>query len=205
MPYDPNISSTAEYFAEMRRVAQRVPQRSIERLVGCLLHAYEQERMVFLFGNGGSAALASHFACDLGKGTADCVNGRRFRVLALTDNIPVMTAWANDSSYEHVFAEQLSNLVRKHDVALGISGSGNSQNVLNALEVASAAGAVTLGITGFLGGKMRSLCKVCVVIPSDNMQIIEDLHLVVAHSVFTMLRQRLRALQPDRAVLLKTA
>ncbi len=198
MPYDANISTTTAYFDEMRRVAQRVWQPDIEQLVACLLCAYEHERVVYLFGNGGSAALASHFACDLGKGTADCVNGRRFRVLALTDNIPVMTAWANDSSYEHIFAEQLTNLVRKNDVAFGISGSGNSINVLNALQVAAAAGAVTLGITGFRGGKMKALCKVCVVIPSDNMQIIEDLHLVVAHSVFTILRQRLRALEEGR-------
>jgi len=139
---------------------------------------------VYLFGNGGSASLASHFACDLGKGTAYLNGGKRFRVLALTDNIPVITAWANDASYEDIFSEQLKSFVQPGDIAFAISGSGNSKNVLKGLAVAREAGALAIGISGFQGGKMKSLCDLCVVVPSSNMQVIEDLHVAMAHSIF---------------------
>jgi D-sedoheptulose 7-phosphate isomerase len=179
------------YFDGLSRVVELLPFQAIENIGDVLMHAYEEERTIFLFGNGGSAALASHFACDLGKGTA---NGtpKRFRVLALTDNVPLMTAWANDSKYEDIFVEQMSNFIRPQDVAFAISGSGNSPNVLAALRAARHAGAVTVGLTGFQGGQMKTLCDVCVVVPSDNMQIIEDLHLCVAHSLFTALRHNLQ-------------
>jgi D-sedoheptulose 7-phosphate isomerase len=102
-----------------------------------------------------------------------------------------MTAWANDSTYDMVFAEQLRNFISPMDVAFAISGSGNSPNVLRALEVAREAGAFTMGLTGFQGGKMKNLCDLCIIIPSENMQIIEDFHLSVAHALFSVIRQRL--------------
>jgi D-sedoheptulose 7-phosphate isomerase len=173
-------------------VLRSLPFALIDRVAEALWHAYLEDRAVYVFGNGGSAALASHCACDLGKGTV--INGnRRFRVLALTDNVPLMTAWANDACYDDVFAEQLTPLINKRDVALAISGSGNSPNVLKALHVAREAGAVTIGLTGFEGGKMKPLCDLCVIIPSDNMQVIEDLHVSVSHSVFVSLRSRMSA------------
>ena len=174
---------------------QRLPLAQVEAVSEVLLRAYETQRTIFVFGNGGSAALASHFACDLGKGTA---NGslKRFRVMALTDNIPLMTAWANDSDYESIFAEQLANFVTAGDVAFAISGSGNSPNVLKALKVAKQAGGITAGLTGFAGGRMLALCDAAIVVPSDNMQIIEDLHLSIAHSLFTCLRSRLNQHAP---------
>jgi D-sedoheptulose 7-phosphate isomerase len=114
------------------------------------------------------------------------LNGsKRFRAIALTDNLPLITAWANDTSYDDVFAEQLRSLAIVGDVALAISGSGNSGNVLRALEVARSSGCTTMGITGYSGGKMKALCDYCVVVPSDNMQIIEDFHLSVCHALFT--------------------
>jgi D-sedoheptulose 7-phosphate isomerase len=180
-----------EYFDELQRVASNLSHEGIDRLVDTLMKAYESERIVYTFGNGGSAALASHFACDLGKGTAYCNGGKRFRVLALTDNIPTLTAWANDASYEDVFSEQLRNFVRAEDVAFAISGSGNSKNVLNALHVAREAGATTVGIGGFQGGHMKDLCDVCVIVPSNNMQIIEDLHLAMVHSIFRIVSGRI--------------
>lgn len=183
----PVISNAAAYFAELARVLHRLPYATIDHITARLARAYEENRTVFLFGNGGSAALASHSACDLGKGTA--VKGkRRFRVLALTDNIPVMTAWANDTRYEDIFAEQLLNFVQRDDIALAISGSGNSPNVLNGLRVAKEAGAYTIGLTGYQGGKLKALCDLCVIVPSDNMQFIEDMHNCIAHSIFTSLR-----------------
>src|ERR1700683_3598925 len=115
--------------------------------------------MIDFFWNGGSAALDSHFVCDLGKGTIDG-SRKRVRVLALTDNVPLMTAWANDSRYEDIFAEQLANFVRKYDIAFAISGSGNSQNVLNALELAREAEATTIGLAGSSGGREKGLCDV---------------------------------------------
>jgi D-sedoheptulose 7-phosphate isomerase len=177
------------YFDCLAQTAKRLPLETIERIAGILLSAYHAGQMIYLFGNGGSAALASHFACDLGKGTVNG-HGKRFRVLALTDNVPLMTAWANDSRYDDIFAEQLVNLVRPDDVALAISGSGNSPNVLRALQVAREAGAITVGLTGFQGGKMKELCDVCMIVPSDNMQIIEDLHVCAAHALFTSIRNR---------------
>jgi len=128
-------------------------------------------------------------ACDLAKGT---VNGskKRFRAMSLTSNEAMMTAWANDSNYHDIFAEQLANFVAPGDVAFAISCSGNSANVLNALRVARQARATTVGLAGFQGGKMKELCDHCLIVPSDNMQIIEDLHLCAAHAVFTAVRRK---------------
>jgi D-sedoheptulose 7-phosphate isomerase len=188
----PQVRTAMQYFQQYSEIVPILPYDAIEKATGELLRGYDNGRCVFLFGNGGSAALASHFACDLSKGTVLNGNGhKRFRVLALTDNLPLVTAWANDTSYDQVFAEQLRNFVSAGDVVFAISGSGNSPNVLHALMVSRDAGAFNIGLTGFQGGKMRDLCDVCIVIPSENMQIIEDLHVSVAHAVFSVIRQRL--------------
>lgn len=184
------ISDVSSYFKQLSLTIEGLPLKAMNEMIETILQAYDSGHMIFLFGNGGSAALASHFACDLGKGTVNG-NGKRFRALALTDNIPLMTAWANDAQYEDIFAQQLSNFVGPGDIAFAISGSGNSPNVLRALKVAREAGAITLGITGFQGGKMRELCDQCMIVPCDNMQIIEDLHLCTTHALFTVIRQRL--------------
>lgn len=184
------VLDARQYFEELRRVAALVSHDVIDQIAAIVLGAFESERTVYIFGNGGSAALASHFACDLGKGTAHCNGGKRLRVLALTDNVPTLTAWANDLSYEDAFSEQLRNFVQAQDVAFAISGSGNSKNVLNALQVARETGATTVGISGFEGGKMKALCDVCAIVPSNNMQIIEDLHLAMAHSIFRIVHSR---------------
>jgi len=186
------VASCKKYFLDIESVLRRLPFPVIDRVTEALWHAYLEDGTVYVFGNGGSAALASHCACDLGKGTVVNSN-RRFRVIALTDNVPLMTAWANDACYDDIFAEQLAPLIDKADIALAISGSGNSPNVLKGLHVARQAGAFTIGLTGFQGGRMKPLCDLCVIIPSENMQVIEDLHLSVSHSVFTSLRARMRA------------
>jgi D-sedoheptulose 7-phosphate isomerase len=183
------IASVESYFRLLSTTAGQLPFEAIEGVAATLVQAYESERTIYLFGNGGSAALASHMACDLGKGT---VNGskKRFRVMSLTSNEAMMTAWANDSTYHDIFAEQLANFVAPGDVAFAISCSGNSANVLNALRVARQAQAMTVGLAGFQGGKMKELCDQCLIVPSDNMQIIEDLHLCAAHAVFTAVRRK---------------
>lgn len=188
------IHDAASYFSILKRSASRLSWDTIDSIAGILFRAYEEEKTAFVFGNGGSAALASHLACDLFKGTWIRQAGqKRFRVAALTDNIPVLTAWANDSCYDEVFAEQLRGVIQAGDVAVAISCSGNSPNVLRALEVAREAGATTVGLGGFEGGLMKSLCDTALIVPSENMQIIEDLHLSVAHCLFTLIRNRIFA------------
>ena len=185
-----SISNCRTYFELLSKTIDSLPFESVDRITATLIQAYEQERTILLFGNGGSAALASHIACDLGKGT---VNGtrKRFRVIALTDNVPLITAWANDSKYEDIFAQQLANFASPGDIAFAISASGNSPNVLQALRVAKDIGSTTIGITGFSGGRMLALCDECIVVPCDNMQIIEDLHTCIAHSLFTCIRSKI--------------
>jgi D-sedoheptulose 7-phosphate isomerase len=186
----PSARTPQEYFSAYQEMVANLPYQQIDRAIGEIMSAYERGANIFTIGNGGSAALASHFACDLAKGTVVSENGeKRFRVIALTDNIPLMTAWANDHGYEQVFAQQLQNLLVPGDLAFAISGSGNSPNVLRGLEMARGHGARTVGLTGFEGGKMKNLCDVCVVLPSNNMQIIEDFHLSVTHAISSVIRR----------------
>jgi D-sedoheptulose 7-phosphate isomerase len=172
-------------------VIDRLDTNVVDRLVEAIWSGYLHSRTVFLFGNGGSAALASHLACDLGKGT---INGlrKRLRAVCLSDNVPMMTAWANDLNYQEVYAEQLRNLIEPGDVAVAISGSGNSMNVVRGLEVAREAGATTMVLTGYDGGRVKSIADICLIVPSDNMQHIEDAHLCVAHAIFTSVRHRMK-------------
>lgn len=182
-----------EYYAAHQRVVANLPYRDIDAAIAEILSARERDANIFIVGNGGSAALASHFACDLGKGTLiDHNNGqKRFRVISLTDNIPLITAWANDHGYEHIFEQQLQNLMVSGDLVFAISGSGSSLNVLRAMDLAKAYGARTVGLTGFEGGKLKDRCDVCVILPSDNMQIIEDFQLSVTHAISSVIRRRM--------------
>jgi D-sedoheptulose 7-phosphate isomerase len=179
------------YLDELRAALDLLDLPTIARVIAVLLRAYRAGATVFILGNGGSAATASHFACDLGKGVR-AAGGGRFRVIALTDNVPLLTAWANDTSYERVFAEQLENLVRQGDVVVGISGSGNSPNVLRAMELARERGAVTVGFTGF-GGRLRPLCDACILVPVGRIEQIEDVHLALQHLICSALRGILAA------------
>lgn len=159
----------------------------IARIVPILLEARAADRTIYFFGNGGSASTASHFVCDIGKATIRG-EGQRFRCVALVDNVESLTAWANDAEYARVFAEQLRTLAHPGDVAFGISGSGNSPNVLKAMEVAKGLGLRTIGLTGMGGGKLKGLVEVPVVVPSNNMQHIEDVHLLIGHLLTSYLR-----------------
>jgi D-sedoheptulose 7-phosphate isomerase len=199
-----NEFDVPSYLEELSATIRKLPLPAIDRLVRVFFEAYQSGRTIFLFGNGGSAALASHMACDLGKGTAPAA-GRRLRAVALTDNVALITAWANDARYEAIFAEQLENLLHPGDVACAISASGNSPNIIAALSYARQAGAATAGITGFQGGKMKSLCEACVVVPSDNMQIIEDLHVSISHAVFRVLRHEIQEANLARTAMAMTS
>lgn len=184
------MSNIQRYLEEVQCTLAALPLERIQEVVDVLLSANRAGSTVFTLGNGGSAATASHFACDLAKGTIvpDCP---RFRVIALTDNIPLMTAWSNDVSYEDVFTEQLTGLIERGDIVVAFSGSGNSPNVLRAVELARRAGGITIGFTGFSGGKLSSLVDVSVTVPNNCMEQIEDVHIVLCHLIATVLREQL--------------
>lgn len=188
----PQESSVQDYFQALGQIIPRLPYQAIEEIITAIMKAAGEGRTIFVFGNGGGAATASHIACDLNKGTITSDDSRRLKVMAFTDNVPMLTAWANDAGYEHVFSEQLKNFIQPGDVVLAISASGNSKNVIRALETARQAGAVTVGLCGYNGGKMKPLCKICAIVPADHMQMIEDLQHAMAHSIFLAVRERLR-------------
>lgn len=193
-----SASDYARYLSDLKIVVANLPLEETKRAADILFKAYQNDRSVFLFGNGGSAALASHLATDLGKGThfpgpPALKNIRRFKAISLADNIPMMTAWSNDLSYEQVFAGQMENLIRARDVAIGISSSGNSPNVLRGLELARRVGAINIGLTGCGGGKMKDLLDCPIIVPSNHMQHVEDAHLILAHLIFLDLKARIGA------------
>jgi D-sedoheptulose 7-phosphate isomerase len=176
------------YLEDLKGLLGRLPVSSIEDVISTLLYARFNRKQVIIMGNGGSAATASHFACDLGKGTLR-PGLPRFRVIALTDNMSLFSALANDFGYDQVFCEQLKSLIQPGDVAIGISGSGNSANVLNAILAARELGAITIGFVGFDGGRLKSMVDRCVHVPCDCMEQVEDVHLILEHLISTCLRQ----------------
>jgi len=182
------MDNVERYIFDLRESLAQLPLDVIREIIGTLQHARLHHRQVFIMGNGGSASTASHFTCDLSKNTV-MADRPRFRVIALTDNLFMLSAYGNDMGYESVFAEQLANLVNPGDIVIAISGSGNSPNVLRAVERARKMGAATIGFTGFEGGKLRDLVDVPLVVPSHCMEQIEDLHQMLAHLICCCLRQ----------------
>ena len=176
------------YLALLKETLDRLDRAEIDGLASLFLDAYERNATIFVCGNGGSANTASHMACDLNKGACDG-HGKRLRVHALTDNIATIMAYANDVSYEDIFVEQLRNFLNPGDVVVGISGSGNSRNVLRAIELANERGNVTVGITGFDGGALKRLARQNVHVAVDDMQVAEDVHLVLNHLLMQILRE----------------
>ena len=191
-PESPLQMTLRDYWNEVADVAAKIELESLEQAALMLLACQARGRVVFVVGNGGSAATASHFACDLAKGT------RRdgpptFHVVSLTDNVPLLTAWANDNGYDRVFAEQLQTLAHPGDVLVVISASGNSPNVIAAVETARTRGMGVVGLTGRSGGCLAKLVDVVVYVPSDRIEVVEDAHLVAAHSLCVTVRERLAA------------
>ena len=185
----------SEYFEELKEIFERIDKKDIEDITDAIYNAYINNRTIFILGNGGSASTASHFACDLGKGTLSRVydsNERRFRVVSLTDNVSTITAYANDLSFDDIFIQQLRNLVHKGDVVIAITGSGNSKNVIKAVKYAREQGAITIGMLGFDGGKVKKFLDKHVIIPSDHYGRIEDVHLILEHAITDYLRTKIR-------------
>ncbi|MFZ0544592.1 MAG: SIS domain-containing protein, partial [Candidatus Promineifilaceae bacterium] len=172
----------------MHQILDNLPTAKIENVISILHQARLDNKQVFIMGNGGSASTASHFVCDLAKNTRD--NGRpHFRVIGLTDNMASFSAYANDEGYENVFAQQLANLVQSGDIVIAISTSGNSQNVIRAVELAAQRKAQTIGFTGFTGGILGELVDLNVHIRSDSIERVEDVHLMLEHMICVALRQ----------------
>ena len=165
--------------------------RRIEALGDILYRAYQNRKQVFVIGNGGSAATASHMACDLGKNTIKA-NVPRFRIMSLTDNTPLLSALANDVGYSFVFAEQLVNLVQPGDVLVAISASGNSPNVVEAMRYSRARGATVVALLGFDGGEAAELADEHIVVPSEDYGIVEDIHLILNHALVGYFQERLQ-------------
>lgn len=174
----------------MAEIISNIPSDAVDDLVQTIKCAYEGGKQVMICGNGGSASTASHLACDLQKGIG-CLTDRKFRVIALTDALPIITAWANDSEYSNIFAEQVSTWADPGDVLIAISGSGNSPNVLKAVEAAKARGVKTIGLSGIGGGKLAKMADISLVVASNNMQQVEDVHVVLAHLIYTCLHKEI--------------
>jgi D-sedoheptulose 7-phosphate isomerase len=186
---------TKSFLARVAQELQRIDPAQVKALADAMYDCYQNGRFIFLIGNGGSGSNASHFCEDVGKGTLrredyDNDKKKRFRILSLTDNTPYILAWGNDEGFERVFVEQLKNLAGPGDLLVAISGSGNSPNILKAVEWANAHGMKTFGCTGFSGGKLRTLAQQGLHVALDDMGIVESIHLTAFHWVVDDLHRR---------------
>ena len=182
------------FFDEIRRCIEEIDIDQIEKIADVLHVAWKNDRQVFILGNGGSASQASHMAADISKNTLGRVYDpriKRFKIMALTDNVSLMTAYANDVGYEEVFSQQMRNLVNEHDVLIVITGSGNSPNVLKAVEYAQEVNATTIGLLGFDGGKVKKMLDYEITVKSDNYGVIESVHPAIHHLLVLYFRQKL--------------
>jgi D-sedoheptulose 7-phosphate isomerase len=183
------------YITSVSSTFENLNKSEIFNFIDLLENAYNNDKFVFVIGNGGSAANASHFAQDLAKGTKLNVNqAKRLKALSLTDNLPFITAQGNDEGYESIFVEQLKTYAKSGDYLVAISGSGNSPNILKAIEWANENGVTTIGITGFDGGKLRKLAKHSVNVNYFEMCTAEIIHSFVFHYIILELRERLKKL-----------
>lgn len=182
-----------EYLRQVAGALLALPRHELEAIDEVLWETYARDGTILVCGNGGSAATASHFVCDLAKWTArpGC---RRVRALALTDNVPTLTAWSNDQGYEHVFVEQLCAHYRPGDTLVTISGSGNSPNVLRATAWANRMGAPTIGLVGFDGGELARTARHTLRVENYSMPQIEDVHMALCHALAVHLGTRIERL-----------
>ena len=184
------------YLTDLKGVLDRLPLDVLDKLFAVIENAHAAGKQIFVIGNGGSAATASHMMNDLNKGTLGHKGDapwKRFKVIALTDNVSLLTAWANDTDYNTVFSEPLKNLANRGDVLLCISASGNSPNIIAAVEVAKEMGLKVLGFGGFTGGKLAKMADVCLVVPSDGYGPVEDVHMILDHILTGYLYEKLKA------------
>ncbi len=179
------------YFKEIQEILSVIDTKKIKGLVKKINEIKNTKNTIYIIGNGGSASTASHWVCDLIKGTIKDYNSNRnrLRTIALADNVATISAYANDISYDEIFSQQLRNLINKNDLLIAMSGSGKSRNIINAVEIAKEHGAYTFGLLGGKGGSLASKCDDSLIVPSKNYGIIEDVHLMVGHLVTLLLKE----------------
>ncbi|MCI8752622.1 MAG: SIS domain-containing protein [Lachnospiraceae bacterium] len=180
------IGKLQQYLNEEIRIIQSLDLNLVNTVMNILEEARLSNKNIYICGNGGSAATASHFCCDFNKGISE-KQEQKYRFKCLSDNVPVMTAIANDISYEEIFRFQLKNEMSPKDIFIGISGSGNSKNVINAMEYAKEIGGVTIAVVGYNGGKMKDIADYNIHVNIDNMQISEDVHIILNHMMMYVL------------------
>lgn len=185
MDYSEQINN---YFNRIKQAIDNVNKGSISNFISLMKDASKQQRKIYIFGNGGSASTASHFACDFNKG----LKSMGFNVESLCDNVATLLAIANDINYEDIFSEQLKGKITDNDIVIGISGSGNSKNVIKALQLANSIGADTVGITGYNGGEIAKMVTLSVNFPILDMQISEDCHLILNHMTMQILKEEMK-------------
>lgn len=179
-----------KYKNDLNLAINIIGKKELEFFFQSLMYSYNNNKKVIILGNGGSAATASHFACDLGKGSS--LEGlKRFKVISLTDNLPLITAISNDLSYDEVFKYQLENILEEDDLVIGISASGNSENVVSAFEFAKSKSARTFALIGFSGGRLKDLSDKFIHVNSSNYGIVEDIHLMLEHVITQYIRSYL--------------
>lgn len=186
------MKAITNYFSDIEKMLQDISLVQLQRILFLLEQAYYSNQRIFIMGNGGSAATASHFALDLSKNTI-AAGAPRLKALSLTDQTPLITAWSNDTAYDHIFVEQLASLIEPGDIVIGISASGNSRNVINALCFAKQSKAVTIGLLGAHGGKMKEMVDAYVLVPGQNIEQEEDAHMICAHVITRHMREIVRS------------
>lgn len=184
------------YLTEVAALLLEISATEIDAAIELFWDNYRNRRRLVFCGNGGSASTASHLPADFQKNMF-LFGGAPWECLSLGDSLPLLTAWSNDTSYAEVFAGQARTWLRPGDLLVAISGSGNSPNILAAVEAAHEAGATTLGWSGFDGGRLAALAQHTIVVPKHNMQMVEDAHLVIGHLIYSALRDRLLAETPS--------
>jgi D-sedoheptulose 7-phosphate isomerase len=186
------VESISSYFSELEQMMRAISLPDLRKVLDILEEAYHHGRLIFIMGNGGSAATASHFALDLAKNTI-MPGTPRLKAISLTDHVPLITAWSNDTHYEHIFAEQLTNMIEPGDVVIGISASGNSPNVINAMKLAQQNRAATVGLLGATGGQLKHLVDAYILAPGQNIEQEEDAHMILAHVITRHMREVVRS------------
>lgn len=185
--------SINNYFDRLKGAIDKLDRRELSTFINTLLTARDNDKHIYIMGNGGSASTASHFVCDFNKGMS-YKQDKKFKMICLNDNVATMLAYSNDVGYDDVFVEQLKNFLQKGDVVIGISGSGNSKNILKAIEYANSHGAITIGLTGYDGGILRKISSVSVNANIDDMQVSEDIHMMICHMIYSILMNNDRKL-----------
>lgn len=177
------------YKKKLIKEIKNLDTKVVNEVIELLLQSRDEDKQVFIMGNGGSGATASHIAGDFNKGLSlGQAREKRYKFISLVDNSPTVLSLANDVSYDDIFVEQLKNFMNDGDLVIGISGSGNSENVIRAVNYAKEKGNKVIGLTGFNGGKLKGLADVNVHVPINDMQVVEDIHMMMGHLIFSVLK-----------------